>query len=473
MKTRKNLSYDERLSIEKYLKERKSFKEIGRLLNRDCNCIRNEIKRHLIETKTVSKHRFFNNCIYRNNCKHSTRYQSCDETHHCSQYKKAHCDFLDKPPYCCNGCKDFVKCRISKLEYSADTAHKLYISNLSNSRKGITYTENELKRGNVVMTLSSDQIKKIELTLDDGRLDCARDASGVYSCAEIRPIKSITGICVDDQTNVGLTGNGGVPEDDSGFSYNRWYRNDSQLISSVAMTSNGVAFFQQGSLVLGYQRNVSINNGILYEGEQVIAEIVDSDNIKFYYYDEYGNVLGSAIYTRDTTQNGNISNYFIIDVAGYIKYAWINNNNMTWQDFINSDSKYNSLMYNDITRNAFYVVNGYVALDLDGISYIYYNGNKVSLSDTINNGKIYSIYSGSFEGYCSIDGEGLVFTPLGLTWKQWIESSHNGMYGLTLELDASGYVLYNGKRISTDATGTNLVTCDALMIDGQNYYSVS
>ena len=353
---------------------------------------------------------------------------------------------------------------------------KFYVA-LSDGTHGLvddnTLMMDELKRGNVVMTLSSDQIKKIELTLDDGRLDCARDASGVYSCAEIRPIKSITGICVDDQTNVGLTGNGGVPEDDSGFSYNRWYRNDSQLISSVAMTSNGVAFFQQGSLVLGYQRNVSINNGILYEGEQVIAEIVDSDNIKFYYYDEYGNVLGSAIYTRDTTQNGNISNYFIIDVAGYIKYAWINNNNMTWQDFINSDSKYNSLMYNDITRNAFYVVNGYVALDLDGISYIYYNGNKVSLSDTINNGKIYSIYSGSFEGYCSIDGEGLVFTPLGLTWKQWIESSHNGMYGLTLELDASGYVLYNGKRISTDATGTNLVTCDALMIDGQNYYSVS
>ena len=39
MKTRKNLSYDERLSIEKYLKEGKSFKEIGRLINRDCNCV--------------------------------------------------------------------------------------------------------------------------------------------------------------------------------------------------------------------------------------------------------------------------------------------------------------------------------------------------------------------------------------------------------------------------------------------------
>ena len=353
---------------------------------------------------------------------------------------------------------------------------KFYVA-LSDGTHGLvdddTSTMDELVRGNVNMTLSDSDLKKVELTVDDGRLDCARDANGVYSCTAVTPIKHITGVCVDDQTNVGVTGNVVVPEDNSGISYNIWYRNNSQSISAVAMTSNGVTFFQQGSLVLGYQRNVSINNGILYEGEQVLAEIVDSDNIKFYSYDEYGNVLGSAIYTRDTTQNGNISNYFIIDVAGYIKYAWINNNNMTWQDFINSDSKYNSLTYNGITRNAFYVVNGYVALDWDGIGHIYYNGNKVSLSDTIDNGEIYSVYSGPFEGHCSIDGEGLVFTPLGLTWKQWIESSHNGMYGLTLELDASGYVLYNGKRISTDATGTNLVTCDALMIDGQNYYSVS
>ena len=64
----------------------------------------------------------------------------------------------------------------------------------------------ELKRGNVVMTLSDDQLKKTELTVDDGRLDCARDANGRYSCTAVNPIKSITGICVDDQTNVGVTG---------------------------------------------------------------------------------------------------------------------------------------------------------------------------------------------------------------------------------------------------------------------------
>ena len=53
-------------------------------------------------------------------------------------------------------------------------------------------------------------MKKIELTVDDGRLDCGKDENGKYSCAEVIPIKDITGICVDDQTSVGLTGNLGV-----------------------------------------------------------------------------------------------------------------------------------------------------------------------------------------------------------------------------------------------------------------------
>ena len=365
-----------------------------------------------------------------------------------------------------------------ELDIEPKRLTKFYVS-LSDGTHGIldndTLTMDELVRGNVNMTLSDDDLKKIELTVDDGRLDCARDANGVYSCTAVTPIKHITGVCVDDQTNVGVTGRVETPVDNNGFSYNTWYRNNDESMSAIAMSNDGVLFAEQGTIVQGVKSNFNINNDKIYadvysEG-QMIAEIVDSNHIKFYSYDGAGN-LTSAIYTRDTTENGRITSYFIINVADYFIAAWINNNNMTWQDFINSNVKYNSMTYNDIARKAFYVVNGHVALDWDGISHIYYNGNKVSLSDTIDNGKIYSVYSGPFEGHCSIDGEGIVFTPLGLTWKQWIESSHNGMYGLTLELDASGYVLYNGKRISTDAAGTNLVTRDALMINGQNYYSI-
>ena len=89
---------------------------------------------------------------------------------------------------------------------------KFYVA-LSDGTHGLvdddTLMMDELKRGNVFMTLSSEQLKKIELTVDDGKLDCAIDANGKYSCTAVNPIKSITGICVDDQTNVGVTGNAG------------------------------------------------------------------------------------------------------------------------------------------------------------------------------------------------------------------------------------------------------------------------
>lgn len=86
---------------------------------------------------------------------------------------------------------------------------KFYVA-LSDGTHGLiddnTSTMDKLVRGNVNMTLSETDLKKIELTVDDGRLDCAKDANGKYSCTAVRPVKNITGVCVDDQTNVGVTG---------------------------------------------------------------------------------------------------------------------------------------------------------------------------------------------------------------------------------------------------------------------------
>ena len=86
---------------------------------------------------------------------------------------------------------------------------KFYVA-LSDGTHGLidddTLTMDELKRGNVNMTLSEEDLKKVELTVDDGRLDCAIDDNGKYSCTGVTPITDITGICVDDNTAVGVTG---------------------------------------------------------------------------------------------------------------------------------------------------------------------------------------------------------------------------------------------------------------------------
>ena len=89
---------------------------------------------------------------------------------------------------------------------------KFYVA-LSDGTHGLiddnTLMMDELKRGNVVMSLSQEDLKKIEFTLDDGKLNCALDATGRYSCMNVTPIKNMTGVCVDDNTNVALAGSGG------------------------------------------------------------------------------------------------------------------------------------------------------------------------------------------------------------------------------------------------------------------------
>ena len=89
---------------------------------------------------------------------------------------------------------------------------KFYVA-LSDGTHGLidddTLMMDELKRGNVIMAMTDAQLKQTQLTVEDGRLDCAKDENGVYTCTAVTPVKSITGVCVDDHTNVGVTGNAG------------------------------------------------------------------------------------------------------------------------------------------------------------------------------------------------------------------------------------------------------------------------
>ena len=81
----KHLSLDERLDIERYLTQNKSFKEIGRLLNKNCTTIAREIKNHYVVKKTGSVGRRFNNCLYRKTC--PNRGNQCN-LHNCLEFKE-------------------------------------------------------------------------------------------------------------------------------------------------------------------------------------------------------------------------------------------------------------------------------------------------------------------------------------------------------------------------------------------------
>lgn len=157
----KHLTYDERLEIERALKERLSFKKIGILINKDCTTIAKEIKNHCKATKRVGAGRRFNNCTKRFKCEYKCRNQICD-INHCSYYIEERCTKIDKYPYVCNGCPNRNICTLLKKEYNAFYAQKEYEQNLKEARYGITMNEIEIDNlNNLLVPLIVNQKQSI------------------------------------------------------------------------------------------------------------------------------------------------------------------------------------------------------------------------------------------------------------------------------------------------------------------------
>ncbi len=67
MSNNKHLSFEDRLTIENYLFSSKSFKYIGKSLNKDCTTISKEVRNHYKVMNTGSVGRKFNNCLFSKN----------------------------------------------------------------------------------------------------------------------------------------------------------------------------------------------------------------------------------------------------------------------------------------------------------------------------------------------------------------------------------------------------------------------
>ena len=147
----KHLSFDERLEIEKGLRENLSFKEIGRNLGKDCTTISKEIKNHIIYKNTGAVGRPFFDCINRKNCPFRINGTKCNQNN-CEHYKKEICPKLSKPPYVCNGCEKRSTCTLGKQFYDASYSQTEYKETLTESRTGITYNEKEIESLNNILT---------------------------------------------------------------------------------------------------------------------------------------------------------------------------------------------------------------------------------------------------------------------------------------------------------------------------------
>ena len=120
----KHLTLDDRITIQKALKEGKTFIEPG--------------------AGTQCSHGVWNRYAYCSQCANCLV--------HCPDFVEEKCEKLKKAPYVCNTCNQVRSCTLSKRYYDAKEANKAYERTRSDSRKGIDLTAEELERLDAVIT---------------------------------------------------------------------------------------------------------------------------------------------------------------------------------------------------------------------------------------------------------------------------------------------------------------------------------
>jgi len=73
----KHMSFDDRLEIEKGLKEKLSFKEIANKIGKDCTTVSKEVRNHYQVSQKGAIGKPFNDCIHRKNCSFREKGKLC------------------------------------------------------------------------------------------------------------------------------------------------------------------------------------------------------------------------------------------------------------------------------------------------------------------------------------------------------------------------------------------------------------
>jgi IS30 family transposase len=153
----RHLTGQERYDIWLLLEQGHNFKEIGAALGKDATTISKEIKKHRYFVKAKRRvedidHpcRLKASCRKRDICigkKCRIPCRKCLQCHrHCGEFTPTLCDINKKPPFVCNGCgkRPHGRCKEDKYFYGAKQAQKEYEASLSESRKGIDLTRDEV-----------------------------------------------------------------------------------------------------------------------------------------------------------------------------------------------------------------------------------------------------------------------------------------------------------------------------------------
>jgi IS30 family transposase len=158
-------TFEEWLEIENGLRENLSFGEIAKRLNKDRSTVSREVRKYAVPEKTGYGSIAYNACQRRSDCtkthvctgncrKQQAKYcrlcSYCNDV--CPDFEELVCISRLKPPYACNGCEERKRCVLEKTLYSAVKAHAMSEKTISESRRGIFATEQELTALNALVT---------------------------------------------------------------------------------------------------------------------------------------------------------------------------------------------------------------------------------------------------------------------------------------------------------------------------------
>ncbi len=204
----KYLTYDERLEIQKGLKEQLSFGKIALIINKDRTTVAKEIRKYSFEQKTGYSSYPYNACIHRKTCNKKnicplecikpSKYKCsictmCNDI--CDDFQEEVCSHRNKPPYVCNGCGQLKQCSLKKLFYHAEEAHLRCQEHISDSRAGILCNELELGRINALITPLVKNGQSIHQIYESNR--------DVLMCSE-KTLYNYIDACLFDVRNIDL-----------------------------------------------------------------------------------------------------------------------------------------------------------------------------------------------------------------------------------------------------------------------------
>ena len=159
-------TYAERISLQKFLTEGRTFKEIGRTLGKDPTTISREVRKHMSEVATGRPGYPYNPCKHRKTCRakkvcgssgcHRPSSQYCklcpDCSKNCPDFLEEVCMARFKVPYVCNGCAQIDKCTLLKNIYDAEHAQYKAHDTISSSRAGLCTSEDEVGHLNALVS---------------------------------------------------------------------------------------------------------------------------------------------------------------------------------------------------------------------------------------------------------------------------------------------------------------------------------